>query len=91
MKEMTFGKLLLIFVVGIIFGFADSFSGNKSGKLSIILLRGFLSTLVLSGGYITALIRKGKTIKKSVLQSREVAIPFYIAYFIGAMLFKLYY
>ena len=83
-------RILFIILVGIFFGFVDGFFRIKTGELSAILLRGFLSTLLLSGGLIIGLVRKGRTIKELALESNKIAIPFFIAYLIGVILFKLY-
>ncbi|MBU1177192.1 MAG: hypothetical protein ABIG88_00815 [Patescibacteria group bacterium] len=84
-------KILYSFIGGLVFGFIDSEIKNEQGKLTIIFVRGFFSTLLVSGGFIGALVSRGESIRNSILKCNKIALVFFIGYFIGAILSKLFY
>jgi len=83
-------RMFIILAFGIWFGFVDNFMRNKSVELEILIGRGLFASLLVSLGMISAFVRKGEKIKNAILKCNKEIIIFFVAYFIGGMLLKIF-
>ena len=85
MKKILYA-FICAFIGGLILGFKDGMTRNRSGRLEIFVVRGFGFTLLVAGGFIARSVIEGESIGSAALRGNKIILSFFVGYFTGAIL-----